>query len=89
MKRLALATGLLLLGFAAIAPARADFAVIKFNSGYCRIWTDTAFGPQDGQYLWFKRHWRPGWRYRFHTWEGADRAMHRAVAWQRCQHWWW
>jgi len=86
MKRLALATGLLLLGFAAVAPARADFAVIKFNSGYCRVWTATEFGPQDGRYLWFK--WRNHWHYRFYTAEGANRAMHRAVAWGRCQHWW-
>jgi len=97
MKRWALAIGLLALGFGAVIPARADFAVIKFNSGYCRVWTDTAAGPQDGKYLWFHRHhwrhhhwhhhhWR--WHYRFRTWEGADKAMHRAVHWKRCDHWW-
>jgi len=43
--RLAFAVGLLVLGFVAATPARADFAVITFNSGYCRVWTDTAFGP--------------------------------------------
>jgi hypothetical protein len=86
MMRLAFAIGLLVLGLSAATPARADFAVVTFNSGYCRVWTDTAFGPQDGRYLWFPSPW--GWHYRFLTWEGADMAMHRAVAWQRCHHWW-
>jgi hypothetical protein len=58
MKRLAFAIGLLVLGLGAATPASADFAVIKFKSGYCRIWTDTAYGPQDGRYLWFRHHWR-------------------------------
>jgi hypothetical protein len=62
------------------------FAVVDFSSGYCRVWTDTAFGPQDGRYLWFLSTW--GWHYRFRTFEGADIAMHRAVAQQRCHHWW-
>ena len=69
MKRLAFAIGLLVLGLGAASPASADFAVIKFNSGYCRIWTDTAYGPQDGRYLWFRHHWRwhhHHWHYRFH-----------------------
>jgi hypothetical protein len=43
MKRLALAVGLIALGLTAVNPARADFAVIEFGSGYCRVWTDTAF----------------------------------------------
>jgi hypothetical protein len=29
-----------------------------------------------------------GWRFRFLTWEGADLAIHRVVAWNRCHHWW-
>jgi hypothetical protein len=87
MMRLALAfASLVVLGFIAAVPARADFAVITFNSGYCRIWTDTAFGPQDGRYLLFPSPW--GWHYRFHHREGAQTAMHRAVAWHRCHHWW-
>jgi hypothetical protein len=53
MKRLAFAVGLLAFGFTAASPAHADFAVVEFNSGYCRVWTDTVFGPQDGHYLWF------------------------------------
>ena len=87
MIRSAFANVLLALGFAAVTPARADFAVIEFSSGYCRIWTDTAFGPEDGHYLWFlSPSW--GWHYRFLTFEGADAAMHQAVAMHRCYHWW-
>jgi len=88
MKRLALAIGFVVLGFSAASPARADFAVVEFNSGYCRVWTDTAAGPQDGHYLWFRHHWGwHHWHYRFHTWAGANRALHRAVFWHRCHHW--
>ncbi|MGD0024600.1 MAG: hypothetical protein ABSC37_08230 [Xanthobacteraceae bacterium] len=89
MKRLAFAIGVLALGFAAAAPARADFAVVKFNSGYCRVWTDTAAGPQDGKYLWFRHHhhWHH-WSYRTATWKRSDHRLHRAVHEGRCQHWW-
>jgi hypothetical protein len=88
MKRLALAIALMALGFSAASPARADFAVVRFDSGYCRVWTDTAAGPQDGHYLWFPHHWGwHHWHYRFHTSAGADMAMHRAVWWHRCHHW--
>lgn len=45
MKRLAFAIGVLALGFVASAPARADFAVVKFESGYCRIWWDSSANP--------------------------------------------
>ncbi len=45
MKRLAFAVGVLALSFAAAAPARADFAVVKFELGYCRIWWDTSAKP--------------------------------------------
>ena len=47
MKQLAFAIGLLLLGVGAAVPARADFGVIKFPSGYCRVWDNTAAGPQE------------------------------------------
>ncbi len=91
MKRLAFAISLLLLGVGAAVPARADFGVIKFPSDYCRVWDNTATGPQDGHYLWFRyrSHHRYHSHYRFLTAAGADRAMHRAVASHRCNHWWW
>ena len=37
MKKILFAIGALALGLTAAAPAHADFAIVKFNSGYCRI----------------------------------------------------
>ena len=48
MKRLAFSVGLLALGLAASTPARADFAVIRFENGYCQIWWDSAGTPWGG-----------------------------------------
>jgi hypothetical protein len=45
MKRLALAVGLLALGSVAAAPARADFAIVRFETGHCQIWWDSAGNP--------------------------------------------
>jgi len=45
MKRLVFAVGVLALGFAASTPARADFAVVKFELGFCRIWWATSAKP--------------------------------------------
>jgi hypothetical protein len=50
MKRLILAVGLLAFGFAAATPARADFAVVQFQDGWCKIWWDSADAP-----------WGSGW----------------------------
>jgi hypothetical protein len=50
VKRLALVTGVLALAFAAATPARADFAVMRFDSGYCQVWWDSAATP-----------WGAGW----------------------------
>lgn len=86
MKSLVAAIGVVALGFAASTAARADFAVVKFKSGYCRVWTDVKAGPQDGAYLLWRNH------HRVHTGLGtqasADKHMHWAVAHKRCQHWW-
>jgi hypothetical protein len=84
--RLAFVAGLMALGLVSTTPAHADFAVVKFASGYCRVYADTAFGPPDGRYLSFWSPW--GWMYRFPTWEKANMAMQRAVAHHRCHHWW-
>ena len=49
MKRLAFALALLMLaGSVGVSPARADFAVIKFENGYCQIWWDSANKPGGG-----------------------------------------
>ena len=53
MKRLMFAVGVLALGLAATAPAHADYAIVKFNSGYCRIYDNTAWPPPDGTFVWF------------------------------------
>ena len=88
MKHLAIALGLLTLGIGAAAPARADFAVAKFDNGSCRVWTDAAAAPAGGHFLWFKH--RDHAHFRFATWDGADRAAHLAAAHKRCDRWgWW
>jgi hypothetical protein len=44
MNRLAFAVAVLAFGFAASA-ARADFALVRFDDGWCRIWWDSAGTP--------------------------------------------
>jgi hypothetical protein len=45
MKKLSFVIGVLALGLVASAPARADFVVVKFDPGYCRIWWDSSMKP--------------------------------------------
>ena len=85
MKKLAFAVGALALVFTATAPAHADYAVVKFRSGYCRIWDHTAVAPPDGHFLWWK--WHHHWYYRLPTLGIAHHKLHQAVAWHRCYHW--
>ena len=88
MKRLALAVGLLVLGFGAAIPARADYGVVRFHSGFCRVWPDTAMVPFDGQYLAFHRHWggHYWWQYRFATLADAGTALQIASLHHRCSY---
>jgi len=44
MKRLALAASVLVLTLAA-APAQADYALVRFGDGFCRIWWNSAGNP--------------------------------------------
>jgi len=44
MKRLASAVGILAIGFS-VSPARADYALVRFGDGWCRIWWDSAGTP--------------------------------------------
>jgi hypothetical protein len=83
MKRLALALGILTLSIWVAPPVLADFAVVHFNSGYCRVWTDTASGPQDGQFVVFRLHHH--FFDRFLTRDEADGALHWAVERQVCR----
>jgi len=50
MNRLVFAVGLLIVGLAASTVARADFAVVEFSDGFCKIWWDSADNP-----------WGSGW----------------------------
>jgi len=76
MKRLAFAVGVLALGFTAATPARADFAVVKFEFGYCRIYWDSAAKP-----------WGTGWTMvaTAPTWEAAWAAQTAAVKAGKCK----
>ena len=84
MKRLVFAIGVLALGVAATAPAHADFAIVKFNSGYCRIWADTAIKPADGTFIWWQ--WHHYRHYNLPTLGIAEHKLHVAVARHLCWH---
>ena len=86
MKRLAFAIGVLTLSVTAVSQAHADFAVVRFNSHYCRVWAPPAAPVQDFQYLAFRRGSpaHPWWQHLFATAAGADAALHEAMATGRC-----
>jgi hypothetical protein len=87
MKQLAFAIGILALSVTAVSQAHADFAVVRFSSHYCRVWSPPAAPPQDFQYLAFRRgppHHR-WWQHIFATAAEADAALHEAIATQRCR----
>jgi hypothetical protein len=55
MKRLAFAVGVVMLGFTALGfalstPARADYAVVQLDDGWCKIWWESGAPP-----------WGTGW----------------------------
>jgi hypothetical protein len=50
MKCFALAIAGVTLGLAATTSARADFALVRFDDGYCRIWWEASATP-----------WGAGW----------------------------
>jgi hypothetical protein len=45
MTRFVLVAALAALSFAASNPARADYAIVQFTDGNCRIWWDSAGAP--------------------------------------------
>ena len=45
MKNLACAIGFLALAVMAAPPAHADYALVQFGDGYCRIWWNSADTP--------------------------------------------
>lgn len=50
MKRFVFLAGVLALGFAAATPVRADYALVRWTDGSCRIWWQAAANP-----------WGAGW----------------------------
>jgi hypothetical protein len=75
MKRFAFAVGLLALGSAAATPARADYAVVRFETGYCQIWWDAGDVP-----------WGVNWTKVAITpdWASAYSSLYAAIAARTC-----
>jgi hypothetical protein len=76
MKHLAFAIGVLALSVAASASARADYAVVRWDDGYCRIWWDASATP-----------WGAGWA-KIATapdWSSAEAAFDAAVQSNTCR----
>jgi hypothetical protein len=88
MKRLVFALSALAMACAATTAARADYAVARFDDGWCRVWWDTSYKPWAGEFLWFRHHhhWHR-WYYRFETWDAAHEHLLRAIKWNRCKNW--
>ena len=84
MKKLLFAISVLVLGFTAVAPAHADYAIVVFNSRYCRIWTDTSVAPPDGTFIWWV--WGYHHYYSLPTLAVAEHKLYTAVARQLCWH---
>jgi hypothetical protein len=77
MKQLAFAVGLLAVAFTVSTPARADYALVQFGDGYCRIWWDSAGTP-----------WGPGWTkiaVGLPDHMATEAALDAAIAQQVCQ----
>ncbi|MFZ3357930.1 MAG: hypothetical protein WCA56_11300 [Xanthobacteraceae bacterium] len=45
MKHLVFAVGVMVIGLAAATPARADYAVVRLEDGWCKVWWDSADTP--------------------------------------------
>lgn len=77
MKLRSLVWGVLALGVVAATPAKADFSVIRWPSGFCEIWNDGL--PT--------RPIMPGYKVvagKLPTIEAAIGALHKAVAGKAC-----
>jgi hypothetical protein len=84
MKRLIFAVAALALGLVATAPAHADYAIVKFKSGYCRIYDNTAWAPPDGTFVWFV--WGYNRYYRLPTLPIAQQKLGLVTARHLCWH---
>jgi hypothetical protein len=76
MKQAIFALAILIIGLAA-SPARADFAVVRFEDGWCRIWWDSGGTP-----------WGVGWTkiaFGMPDWLTASAALSTARAQGACR----
>jgi hypothetical protein len=76
MKQAIFALAILVIGLAA-APARADFAVVRFEDGWCRVWWDSGGTP-----------WGVGWTkiaFGMPDWLAANAALASARAQGACR----
>jgi hypothetical protein len=77
MRRLAFAVAILAFGFAASTPARADYAVVRLDDGWCKIWWDSGDNP-----------WGTGWTkiaFGLPDWLAASAALDTARSQGACQ----
>lgn len=76
MKKLAFAFGALALAFSASTAAKADYQVVMFKDGYCRVWNGAGHPV------------RPGWKYHWvhlKSWDAAAKKKHYAMAHHWCK----
>ncbi len=76
MRRLAFAVAILVFGFAASTSARADYAVVRLENGWCKIWRDSADNP-----------WGAGWTkiaFGLPDWLAASAALDTARSQGAC-----
>jgi hypothetical protein len=76
MKQLVIAVWIVAIGIAASTPAEADFAVVQFGDGYCRVWHDSGADP-----------WGANWRkiaIGLPSWDEASIALDSARAQNIC-----
>jgi hypothetical protein len=76
MKRLAFVASILALGFSATTAARADYNVVMFKDGTCRVWSATGAPVQPG----YKYHW-----VHLKSWDFANTKKHYAMTHHWCK----
>jgi hypothetical protein len=76
MKSLVFGVGILVFGFVAATPARADFTVVRFADGYCQIWWGASATPWGDN--WTKIAFAPDW-------DSAWSALQTAINNRTCQ----
>jgi hypothetical protein len=77
MKRLVFAVSMLTLGLSAATAARADYGVVMFKDGTCRVWNETKMTPVQPGY---KYHWTG-----LKSWDYAKTKKHYAMTHHWCK----